>query len=299
MEQQKFEHDSRNKNFNYLNIEGVEVQHNFLLANERFMLSSVGMEPAVFIIFGLKGTYSIVNSQSNQTYNAISGYQNFMYAYSNGLYILGKENCTEILTVKFPQSLFINIAGNGGELLIRFAENIKQGNNVLLNDRWGPIDLAIAQIIRELINSKHKGDLQKIFIISKCFELLVLCATSCCNARKKKDVYLKNPDDQEKIFAVKEIINEKVHCPPHLDEIAKMVGINVYKLKRGFKEVYEISVFKYLTEQRLNLAHEYLKSTSKTAAEIAYQLGYATPQHFSYMFKKKFGMTPHQVKNAA
>jgi AraC-like DNA-binding protein len=79
--------------------------------------------------------------------------------------------------------------------------------------------------------------------------------------------------------------------------VAKNVGLNVYKLKRGFKEVYNISVFKYLTEQRLNLAYQYLKETQKTAAEIAFQLGYATPQHFSHMFKKRFGITPHQVKD--
>ncbi|MEO6839010.1 MAG: hypothetical protein ABI185_11535, partial [Ginsengibacter sp.] len=87
MEHQKFEYDIRIQSLNHINMEGVEVQHNFLLASERFVLRKIGMDPAVFIIFGLKGAYRIINSQSNQTYNAISGYQNFIYAPSDYVYI--------------------------------------------------------------------------------------------------------------------------------------------------------------------------------------------------------------------
>jgi AraC family transcriptional activator of pyochelin receptor len=46
----------------------------------------------------------------------------------------------------------------------------------------------------------------------------------------------------------------------------------------------------------LNLAHRYLLDTLKTAAEIGYELGYSTPQHFNNAFKKKFGTTPFSVK---
>jgi AraC-like DNA-binding protein len=33
-----------------------------------------------------------------------------------------------------------------------------------------------------------------------------------------------------------------------------------------------------------------------TAAEVAQELGYATPQHFNNAFKKKFGITPFSVR---
>jgi AraC-like DNA-binding protein len=56
-------------------------------------------------------------------------------------------------------------------------------------------------------------------------------------------------------------------------------------------------VFGYLAEQRLQLAWQYLRDTQKTAAEISYELGYATPQHFNNAFKKKFGVTPYSARN--
>jgi AraC family transcriptional regulator, transcriptional activator of the genes for pyochelin and ferripyochelin receptors len=74
------------------------------------------------------------------------------------------------------------------------------------------------------------------------------------------------------------------------------VGLNEYKLKRGFKEMFNTTVFGYLTEQRLQLAHQFLRDTQKTAAEISSDLGYATPQHFNNAFKKKFGVTPYSVR---
>ncbi len=65
------------------------------------------------------------------------------------------------------------------------------------------------------------------------------------------------------------MINDRVHCRSNLSEIAQHVGLNEYKLKRGFKETFNNTVFGYLTEQRLQLAKQYLLDTQQTAAEIS------------------------------
>src|SRR5206468_11676890 len=111
------------------------------------------------------------------------------------------------------------------------------------------------------------------------------------------DLFIKTKTDKEKIIAVRDVINEHLTCPPNLSQIAKMVGLNEYKLKRGFKETFNTTVFGYLTDQRLNLAQQYLRDTDKTAAEVSFELGYSTPQHFNNAFKKKFGITPYSVRN--
>jgi len=68
--------------------------------------------------------------------------------------------------------------------------------------------------------------------------------------------------------------------------------------KRGFKEMFGVTVYGYLTEQRLETARRALLDTDKTAAEVAFELGYATPQHFHNAFKKRFGVTPNSVRKA-
>jgi AraC-like DNA-binding protein len=39
-----------------------------------------------------------------------------------------------------------------------------------------------------------------------------------------------------------------------------------------------------------------LLDTEQTAAEVAYALGYRTPQHFSAAFKKHFGVSPKSMR---
>jgi AraC-like DNA-binding protein len=125
----------------------------------------------------------------------------------------------------------------------------------------------------------------------------VLCADACEASERKTETFIKTKTDKEKIIAVRDLINERVHCPPNLSEIARHVGLNEYKLKKGFKETFNNTIFGYLTDQRLQLARQYLVDTQQTAAEISTQLGYATPQHFNNAFKKKFGVTPFSVRN--
>jgi AraC-like DNA-binding protein len=167
----------------------------------------------------------------------------------------------------------------------------------MLTERWGAIDTSIQQVIQQVIHCQFAGDLKKLFMLSKSIELLVLSAEACKTAENNKDLYIKNRSDKEKIIAVRDLINDRIDSPPSLSEIARAVGLNEYKLKRGFKETFNNTVFGYLSEQRLQLAHQYLRDTEKTASTIALELGYATPQHFNHAFKKKFGITPFSVRN--
>jgi AraC family transcriptional activator of pyochelin receptor len=56
------------------------------------------------------------------------------------------------------------------------------------------------------------------------------------------------------------------------------------------------TVFSYLTGQRLELAMQMLNDTDQTAAQVAFALGYKTPQHFGEAFKRRFGITPKAVR---
>jgi len=74
------------------------------------------------------------------------------------------------------------------------------------------------------------------------------------------------------------------------------VGINEYKLKKGFKETFGTTVFGYLSDTRLDIAKNELLANRKTAGELALELGYSSLQHFSGAFKKKFGASPSKLK---
>ena len=79
-------------------------------------------------------------------------------------------------------------------------------------------------------------------------------------------------------------------------ELSRIAGINEFKLKRGFKEVFGQTVFGYLNDERMDLAKSDLLEKQKSITEIAFELGFSSVQHFSNAFKKKFGVSPRGVK---
>ena len=96
-------------------------------------------------------------------------------------------------------------------------------------------------------------------------------------------------------YHVKEVLMKNMQSPPTLSQLATMAGINDYKLKKGFKEMFGNSVFGYLSDLRLHSARHELQQKKKTVSEIAFELGYSSIQHFSAAFKKKFDISPGRV----
>jgi AraC family transcriptional activator of pyochelin receptor len=278
-------------------FDGIRMGHAFSKFKEltSFEASSANSD-VVRLHIGLAGNYSFEYRQLDTSFDLIGGHHNIMYSKDFDMVVHNRTLELETFGVQFPRELFLRFTQNASDLLQRFAGHIMDGKSIILTDQWGAVDPPIQQVVQQIIHNRYTGDLQGLFLLSKSIELLVLCAESCHLMEGKKEVFIKNAADKEKIIAVRDLINQRVHCPPNLSEIARTVGLNEYKLKRGFKETFHTTVFGYLTQQRLLLARQYLRDTDKTAAEISFEMGYATPQHFNNAFKKHFGTTPDLVR---
>ena len=89
-------------------------------------------------------------------------------------------------------------------------------------------------------------------------------------------------------------MTDEMNNPPGLQELAKQVGLNIKKLKSGFKEYYGSPVFTFLLNYKMELAKTLLIEQQFNVNEIASKLGYSTSSHFIAAFKKKYGITPKQ-----
>jgi len=279
-------------------FDGIRMGHAVSNFNTLTSFSATGTaSDVVRLHIGLKGNYSFHYKQLDTDFHLIGGHNNILYSKEFDMTVENRTLTLETFGVQFPKEAFIRFTQNASDILKSFADRIEAGYPALLTDQWGAVDPTIQQVVYQIVNNPYKGDLEKLFLLSKSVELLVLCAESCCLAIEKKDAFITSPTDKEKILAVRDLINEKLDCPPNLSTISRTVGLNEYKLKRGFKEIFNTTVFGYLTEQRLLLARQYLLDTQSTAAEIGYQLGYSTPQHFNNAFKKRFGTTPDILRS--
>ena len=56
------------------------------------------------------------------------------------------------------------------------------------------------------------------------------------------------------------------------------------------------SALKHIQQKTLEMAKEHVSGTRKSVSEIAYELGFQYPQHFSRWFKKQVGCTPNEYR---
>ena len=53
----------------------------------------------------------------------------------------------------------------------------------------------------------------------------------------------------------------------------------------------------YIQSKLIDVAKEKIFDTSKTVSQIAYELGFKYPQHFTRLFKQQVGHTPMEYRH--
>ncbi|MBC9795888.1 helix-turn-helix domain-containing protein [Sinomicrobium weinanense] len=106
-----------------------------------------------------------------------------------------------------------------------------------------------------------------------------------------------NNSDLKKIGQVQEYIVNKLDEPNFsLKELARTLGTNEFKLKYGFKQLYGTTVFRYLQEERLRKASLLVQHSKLPLKNISEMTGFKTAQHFSRVFKGKYGYSPSKFR---
>jgi|GEM_PF-229372 Response regulator containing CheY-like receiver domain and AraC-type DNA-binding domain len=77
-----------------------------------------------------------------------------------------------------------------------------------------------------------------------------------------------------------------------IQDIAGAVHFSTAYLSYLFKRETGKNVWDYVTEQRIEEAKHLLAATDKKRYEVAYAVGYESPEHFSRMFKRCTGVSP-------
>ena len=125
------------------------------------------------------------------------------------------------------------------------------------------------------------------------------------SSRKLHEIFIKPeeelpaPKSQDMLFA--EQLNEAIHknmSNPNLkmDDLGEEMGLSRVQLYRKVKAITGQTPVELLRQMRLQQAYALLTSTTKTVAEIAYEVGFGTPGYFSTCFKKQFGKYPTDLR---
>lgn len=147
-------------------------------------------------------------------------------------------------------------------------------------------------IIEQVFQNKYEGKAKMMFFRSQITSLLAHFFGQLSMADEESIPLA----EKEKLQQAKEILAANLESPPSLSELSKQIGLNTFKLKKNFKELFGVPVFKYLQNERLNRANELLRSDNISIQEAAWHVGYDSLSSFSNAFSKKFGFRPSEIK---
>ncbi|MGA0374282.1 MAG: helix-turn-helix domain-containing protein [Flavobacteriaceae bacterium] len=155
-----------------------------------------------------------------------------------------------------------------------------------------PISPAMSVVLSQILETKLHESIQTLYFKGKVYELLSLFFNKSEDADVEQCPFLMDEENVRKIRKAKEIILSQMSEPPTLHELSTEIGLNIKKLKEGFKQIYGDTVYGYLLDHKMNEARSMLNSRQYNINEISLKLGYSTSSNFIAAFKKKFGTTP-------
>jgi AraC-like DNA-binding protein len=166
-------------------------------------------------------------------------------------------------------------------------------NNKLNMIDFSPTQIETKRILKEILTHDYPRELSTVFLQSKILELLFMEIKKISTIKEiiKLDNY-----DKKAIFKAKEILLENMQNPPSIVNLAKQVHLNEFKLKNGFKQVFNTTPYKLLSKYKMDEAKTMLESGEYNINEVAIHLGFKYANNFSNAFFKEFKILPKEVR---
>lgn len=154
------------------------------------------------------------------------------------------------------------------------------------------ISPSMAIVLSQMFHYNLNPSIKNLYYKGKGYELLSLYFNRNEDSNAEQCPFLIDEENVLKIKKAKEIIISKMAEPPRLQELADEIGLNLKKLKMGFKQIYGDTVYGFLFDYKMDYARKLLDSGSYNVNEVGLKIGYSTGSHFIAAFKKKFATTP-------
>ncbi|MET6996161.1 helix-turn-helix domain-containing protein [Chitinophaga defluvii] len=281
--------------FNEFRMEGVEVFFASSRQEREVVMKDQRKIPSLNMYFSLKGSCGAVEEdKSKHIYLDDNEHVLGFTPYFNGHYELISREIRNF-GICMEESFYRRFYSNEVECLQRFWEDAHTGRPAFISPR--PMQATSRQllVIRDMMQCVYSGQMKELFFESRIIELFLHQVEQAEGLKNTQPVKIK-AHHIDRLHAARHLIQQHLFDPLTLQGISRQTGLNEFSLKKGFKELFGVTVFGYLHELKMNYARKMLLDTSCTVYEVAYTVGYTEPYNFSRAFKKHFGYLPGEVR---
>ena len=195
-----------------------------------------------------------------------------------------------IITVEiYPEQLQGTGSGGLQALLPRFPA----GERFFSTYRLSP---GLKHILQQLVECPYPAPVRTLYMEGKLLELLAVYfnETVYRQAILPDGPIRLSRQDIDSLQQARQLLDRNFITPPTLAGLAKLICLNEFKLKNGFKQVFGQTVHSYIVDKRLELAVRLLGENKLNIGEVAAHIGYANASYFALAFRRKNGVSPRE-----
>ncbi|WP_108062909.1 helix-turn-helix domain-containing protein [Poseidonibacter lekithochrous] len=275
-------------------MENIKIQEDFHLLKTQYLFNQATQIEAkqndkkFVITICQKGNTSYINND-NQRINFKEGFTSIsLFNQTEGFREFEDKEVKQVRLILSESFIERNLKES---LSVKYFHENKNLNLI----SFSPTSLASQFLLDDILNCSLKGELGTLYIQAKALELLTLELSKL--EENSMEIVL-DSYDKDAIYKAKEILIDNLKNPPSIVELAKKVHLNEFKLKKGFKQVFNTSPYKLLNEYKMNYAKNLLESSEYNISEVADIIGYKFSNNFTNAFYKQFKINPKElIKN--
>lgn len=162
--------------------------------------------------------------------------------------------------------------------------------------RWRPSARTISLAEQILSPPNYAPMLEKLYLESRAIEIVIEALQAIAGNDVPGERFTLRPRDHQRVRAIRDFLHANLDQAVSLDSLARDFGTSVNTLQRLFHAVHGTSVFEYLRAHKLERAREALERDGISIAEAAYLAGYGSASNFATAFKRRFGISPKNVR---
>jgi AraC-like DNA-binding protein len=203
-----------------------------------------------------------------------------------------QENWCDFFEASIAEAAFDQLFTGESDFLSRFSKRTPAQTPSF--DFTASILPKMYGVINEMYDTSFQGNLKSLFLEAKTIELFLLQieqldkrGLAACAALKAQDI--------EALHSIREYLELNFDKPTSIAVLSRRAGVNSMKLKMGFKQLFNTTVFGYLHTIRMQEAKRLLEG-GLFVNEVADRVGYRHPHHFAAAFKRQFGVTPSRLR---
>jgi len=268
------------------------IQYNWFKFRENFSLSSETNKHGLFIRAAIKGSiaHEIITSEP-------------VYLRQDNLLALwaNRPNCTTHFEAGSEYSTFDlyaspALASEMNALFPEFSSLITSEEIRQLCKQPCFLSQGMRDVIRQILECPYDAATSHFFVDIKVKEFLFLLLHEIYKKTASPSPFSLSEPDVARVLEARDILLRDLRKTHTIAELSRAVGINTFKLKIGFREVFNTGVFECLQDNRLEHARELIVQTDKPLKEIGMMCGYPRITNFITAFRKKFGYTPGSLR---